>query len=995
MSEEPSAIAEKPGSVVGNYELLEQIGEGGFGIVFMAEQIQPVRRTVALKVIKPGMDSRQVIARFEAERQAIALMDHPNIARVLDAGSTSDRPYFVMELVRGIPITDYCDQNALPMSSRLELFVKVCLAIQHSHHKGVIHRDIKPTNVLVTLHDGMPVVKVIDFGIAKAIGQQLTDKTLHTGFAQMIGTPMYMSPEQAEMSGLDIDTRTDIYSLGVLLYELLTGTTPFDRERVKAAGYDELRRMIREEEPPRPSTRLSTLGMAATTQATRRQSDPKRLCQSLKGELDWIVMKALEKDRTRRYETASAFAADVQHYLADEPVTACPPSAWYRFRKLARRRRAALVMAGVVSVALVLGIAAIAGSVGWALNDRAGRDRALDGEVNRILDEAVTLMEAANWQDAEAALGRAAKLQTAAGRIQPPPKLLELQKDLGMVGRLEELYGQFSNDASASLAAGDIRGKEVGPIFSQAFQDYGINIATLSLEDAAQRIGERTIRLELARALDFWSSVRRRTDNSAPQDWKRMVEIAKAADADSWRNQIRDALARHDQKELEKLAASVDVRQVPPRTLLLLGNALNEMGLRKLEESLLRKAQALYPGDLWINEALAWACRDSSAEEALQFFTAALALRPDRWQTWFKRADVYNRLARWDKAAADFSSAIDLNPTNAGVWLARAGALGRSSSWDEAIRDATMSITLEPKKPHAYFVRGGFYRKLQQWDRASADYDQMLTIDIRREYAWYFRGECQAALSKWDIAAHDLDRSLQLKFQDRTLILMFTPPRDVVWMSLACYRAAAADGAGHRKACADFLARYGATKKPLEACRLALSFFHAPQRAGAQDPAVRLAAFAAANAPRDRWCAVAQGAALCRMGQYEQCVQWLEQLQKSSTPPAPSDGVPLTSWLYLTLAHHHLGHAQQARTWLQMAIQRMNQEIATDKLGPLRLENRIWAMCLVLRREAEGLLAGAEAEGIEAGEAGPAELARAAAVTFAGLKINCVLPNSV
>jgi WD40 repeat protein/serine/threonine protein kinase len=364
---------EGPGSAVGPYKLLEQIGEGGMGLVFVAEQQQPVRRKVALKLIKPGMDTKEVIARFEAERQALALMDHPHIAKVLDAGATdAGRPYFVMELVRGVPITEFCDANRLAPRQRLELFVPVCQAVQHAHTKGVIHRDLKPSNVLVTLHDGTPVVKVIDFGIAKAVGRQLADKTVYTRFAQMVGTPLYMSPEQAELSGLDIDTRTDIYALGVLVYELLTGTTPFDQERLRQAGYDEMRRIIREEEPARPSARVSTLGRAAVTVSANRQSDPRRLSQLFRGELDWVVMKALEKDRTRRYETASAFAADVLHYLHDEPVEACPPSAWYRLRKFARRHRTALRTASVVALAVLLAVAALA--VSTVLTGRANRD---------------------------------------------------------------------------------------------------------------------------------------------------------------------------------------------------------------------------------------------------------------------------------------------------------------------------------------------------------------------------------------------------------------------------------------------------------------------------------------------------------------------------------------------------------------------------------------------------------------------------------------------
>src|SRR5262245_25111388 len=327
-------IREGPGTVISPYKLLEQIGEGGFGVVFLAEQTQPVRRKVALKVLKPGMDTRQVVARFEAERQALAIMDHPNIAKVHDGGATpSGRPYFVMELVKGVPLTEFCDQNHLTPRQRLELFVSVCQAVQHAHHKGIIHRDLKPANILVSTHDTAPVVKVIDFGVAKALGQELTDKTLCTGVAQMVGTPLYMSPEQAGQSGLDVDTRSDVYSLGVLLYELLTGTTPLDRERFKDAGYDEVRRIVRVEEPARPSARLSTLGQAAATVSANRGSDPRALCRLVRGELDWIVMKALEKDRNRRYETASAFAADIQRYLADEPVLACPPSASYRLRK--------------------------------------------------------------------------------------------------------------------------------------------------------------------------------------------------------------------------------------------------------------------------------------------------------------------------------------------------------------------------------------------------------------------------------------------------------------------------------------------------------------------------------------------------------------------------------------------------------------------------------------------------------------------------------------
>ena len=361
LPEEPKAIVvpitEKPGDRIGRYKLLQQIGEGGCGTVYMAEQTEPVHRRVALKVIKLGMDTKQVIARFEAERQALALMDHPNIAKVLDAGATeAGRPYFVMELVRGIKITEFCDEKSVPTADRLKLFTQVCQAIQHAHQKGVIHRDIKPSNILVTVNDGVPVPKIIDFGIAKATAGPLTDKTFFTAFEQFIGTPAYMSPEQAEMTSLDIDTRTDIYSLGVLLYELLTGRPPFDPSELLQSGLDEMRRTIREREPDRPSTRLSTMAEGElTTVAEHRHTEAPRLIHLVRGDLDWIVMKCLEKDRTRRYETANGLAFDIQRHLNNEPVVARPPSALYRIEKLVRRNRLAFTAAALVALALVLG----------------------------------------------------------------------------------------------------------------------------------------------------------------------------------------------------------------------------------------------------------------------------------------------------------------------------------------------------------------------------------------------------------------------------------------------------------------------------------------------------------------------------------------------------------------------------------------------------------------------------------------------------------------
>ncbi len=415
-----------PGTRVGPYLLREQIGEGGMGLVFVADQEHPVRRRVALKVVKPGMDTRQVLARFEAERQALALMDHPNIAKVLDGGTTGEppalaggftvhhppanaggspgRPYFVMELVRGVPITDYCDQARLTPRQRLELFLPVCRAIQHAHQKGIIHRDIKPSNVLVTLYDSHPVPKVIDFGIAKAVGTAFADHSVYTGFAQLVGTPMYMSPEQAEMTAQDVDTRADVYALGVVLYELLTGTTPFDGETLRQAGFDEMRRIIREDEPAKPSHRVTT--MSAEKQSTlsgQRGVDGRQLGRQLQGGLDWVVMTCLAKDRTRRYESAGALAADIERYLRDEPVTACPPSTSYRLRTFARRNRRALATVGVIAAAL---IGATAVSVWQAVKARNAQNQA---ETERDLAKTAECETAAAEKHAntEAAIARA------------------------------------------------------------------------------------------------------------------------------------------------------------------------------------------------------------------------------------------------------------------------------------------------------------------------------------------------------------------------------------------------------------------------------------------------------------------------------------------------------------------------------------------------------------------------------------------------------------
>jgi serine/threonine protein kinase len=496
--------AELPGMQIGPYKLREQIGEGGFGVVFTAEQHEPIRRKVALKVLKAGMDSKTVIARFEAERQALALMDHPNIAGVLDAGQTAaGRPYFVMDLVEGPPITNYCDGAQLPAKERLELFVQVCHAVQHAHQKGVIHRDIKPSNVLVTLQDGVPLAKVIDFGIAKALGQQLTTGTVFTGFAQMVGTPLYMSPEQAALRNVDVDTRTDIYSLGVLLYELLTGTTPFGKERFDQAGYDELRRILCEDEPPRPSTRVSTMGQFALQVSAYRRSDPRRLGQLLRGELDWIVLKALEKDRDRRYDTAGALAEDVHRYLHGNVVSACPPSVRYRFRKLARRHKTGVIAATVVSLALVAGTAISLWQAIRATQAMSAERRAL---LELGAEQSATRRGLARAQAAESKAARElfeslvaqARANRRSRRIGQRFQTLDILKKATAIARELDLgpkrFLEIRNEAIAALALADMRVAKEWPGVADAAACFDSALARYALIDGQGQVSVRRTR---------------------------------------------------------------------------------------------------------------------------------------------------------------------------------------------------------------------------------------------------------------------------------------------------------------------------------------------------------------------------------------------------------------------------------------------------------------------------------------------------------------------
>ena len=943
---DPVSSSVSVGAQVGPYKLLQQIGEGGMGTVFMAEQTEPIKRKVALKVIKPGMGSRQVIARFEAERQALAMMDHVNIARVFDGGATeSGRPYFVMELVHGVPITKYCDDNHLTPRERLELFVPVCQAIQHAHQKGIIHRDIKPSNVMVTLYDGKPVPKVIDFGVAKATEQKLTERTLFTQYGSMVGTLEYMSPEQAEMSALGVDTRSDIYSLGVLLYELLTGSTPLTHKRMKEAAYAEILRMIKEEEPPKPSTRLSDSGEALASISAQRHMEPTKLSKMMRGELDWIVMKTLEKDRNRRYETANGFAADVQRYLNDEPVQACPPSAWYRFRKFARRNKRALATVAVLSVMLLVAVGVVAGSLGWVARDKAARQTAIEVEVDLALTEAERLQGQQKYPEALSSAKRAEGLLAGGGRAEFHDRVREVRKDLDMVLRLEEIRLQ---GAIASLAGDAFDDTPTDSKYAQAFRDYGIDVVTLEPGEAAEQIRRRPIRLELAGALDGWADARKR--HSKSEDWKRLLALARAADPDDWRNRVRGALERQDREALLQLAASERGATLPPITLVTLARAMRSVGDSKKEvrplvgnhsfflndnapaaAALLRQAQRQHPGDFWINYELAHSLQIGQpppVHDAIAFYRVAVALRPDSSAAHFHLANVLGDAGMLEETISSFQDAVRLRPdwalahNNLGLALKYNGQLDKAmAGFREAIRvkpDASVAhnnlgialtdqgrlddaiaafqeaIRFQPDYELAHNNVGVALIKKGRLDEAIAAYREAIRLKPGYAGAWNNLGAALRQKKAFDEAVAAYREAIRLN-QD------YGPAyRNLAWVLATCPEPKVRD--------------------PAEAVRLAKKAVELRAKNG------------------DWWNTL--GVAHYRAGNWNDAIAALE---KSMELNQGGSGV---GWIFLAMAHWRLGKQDQARKHYDQAVRWMeeNKEALTkapmfaEELGRFRVE---------------------------------------------------------
>jgi len=800
----PLVLSERPGMRVGRYKLLQQIGEGGMGVVYMAEQEQPVRRKLALKIIKPGMDSAQVIARFEAERQALAMMDHPNIAKVLDAGTTeSGRPYFVMELVYGVPITTFCDDSQLTPRQRLELFVPICQAIQHAHQKGIIHRDIKPSNVLVTMHDDKPVPKVIDFGVAKAIEQRLTEKSLFTAFGTVVGTLEYMSPEQAEMNAFGVDTRSDVYSLGVLLYELLTGTTPLERKRLREAAYTEVLRLIKEVEPPRPSVRLSSSGDLPKIAASRK-IEPEKLSRLLRGEIDWIVMKALEKDRSRRYESAIGLARDVERYLADEVVEARPPSASYQLRKLVRRNKGRVLAGGLVSGMLFLVIGLILYGLWWSDRQSAERRHEQSLSAARKNDDLKATLD--RIEDS-LTLGRIDEAGTLLDQVRPhiddqttaelQARYERLEKDQSTVHELTDILEERWMISRSDTRLDNTRAKKRYPAL---FHQYGLDVGRESPEQSIQKIQRSLIADGLSSGMAEWFFV-------DPQ-YPGLLDVVDLLDPEPDRTKLRTLIAKGDDARIREISKTIDGSRLAPAYAIGLGNhPACEDRLR-----ILKASWTTHPDSFALSLTISSKFSVSDRElmvEAIGWGRTAVALRPSNALAHYYLALAlrHSGVADRGQAVAEFRRATQLAPKFARAYGQLALML-RNDDYPEAVSFAHKAVELDNNRFGYFVILMDLLRKKRDYVEAAKVYRRLAeakpdfsgAVDESFEAGW-IDGTLASTIDEIQVGLIRVGRSLEA-YRLRVAGYTFDPlnsnmlPADHSDYTPACAAALAGTGQG-------------------------------------------------------------------------------------------------------------------------------------------------------------------------------------------------------
>jgi serine/threonine protein kinase/Flp pilus assembly protein TadD len=868
-------IQEGPGSVIGRYKLLERLGEGGFGVVFVAEQMQPVRRKVALKLIKPGMDSKQVLARFDAERQALAMMDHPNIAKVLDAGAVeraagpnpaAHTPYFVMELVKGVPLTRFCDERRLTLRQRLELFVPVCHAIQHAHQKGVIHRDLKPSNVLVALYDDRPVPKVIDFGVAKATGQELTEETLHTGFGVVVGTVEYMSPEQASLNQLDVDTRSDVYSLGVLLYELLAGTPPFSKKELHQSGMLEMLRVIREQEPHKPSTKLST-AEGLPTLAANRGTEPAKLTKLVRGELDWIVMKTLEKNRNRRYETAAALAVDLERFLRHEPVFACPPSKWYRFCKLARRNRAVFTGALAAVLATLLGVTVLAVS-----NHLIRQEQERTSQEKKHADAARQLAEK-----------RAEEVRHGLARLKSANVLLDRGRHFDDQRDWDDAYEAFSE----------------------------------AIRLHPDHVSVWVERSDLLTRLGLW--------DLAAADYAREMELREPETTIRWFQHLLLRRAIGDEEGCRKTARAMRAR---------FAGTLKESFVEEMVRSslLMPDPAAPLPQLLELCREVAPNWPDSMPyilgtahyragqyDEAIHRLEEALAVQPQlpiNQLSYPVLAMAHHRLGHDTKARLALDEAARIldrwtQERYAGRGDDRVAHRGGDAVWPVIwwdylecqlyYREAKLLIdgAPPPDDSRLHVLRGRALAGLGLVEAAAPEFDAALRLspDDRLIRAESHRnlGSCCVNRHQWRDAAAEFAKAVELR-----------PDNAKLWRFRAVAHFAAGDFDAHRQTCVTMLERFAQTEDRLEAGNVLLACV---LKDNALLDMARLLPMTRVSDPIWHWGAEVRGAALYRAGKHAESIQSFESAARMYRPRA-------WDWCFLTMAHHRLGHADEARRCL-------------------------------------------------------------------------------